>query len=414
MAASGDLWRGLMNEMNRTVIVGAGIAGVSAAETLRKADVNAEIILLSAEGNLPYYRLSLTKYLSGELKREGVFLHPEKWYADKNIDLRLNAKVVKVDKSNKSVELEDGTFIEWNRLILATGGIPFIPPIPGSQLKGIMSIRTLEDADYLLNLLKGRKNCICIGGGVLGLEVAEAIARTGVQVKLFEVAPWLMPRQLNTQAASMLQSHVEGIGIDVTVGAKIKGFVGEETCEGILLEGGEVIPGDLVIVTTGIKADTRLAAGAGLAVNRGIIANDYMNTSDGSIWTSGDCTEHNGVLYGLWFASQSQGKIAGANAAGVVTPFEDIPLSVVLKVLGIDLFSIGDFDPKNDSCKAYEQIEEGKYHLFVVQGDRLIGSIILGDRPMSNRVKPAVDKHQVFPETEYVSAEDFIRHFRNP
>lgn len=401
-----------MNEMNRVIIVGAGIAGVSAAEALRRQDRDVEILLLSDEREIPYYRLSLTRYLSGELQRENLFLHPEKWYQEKNIDLRINTAVNRVNTVEQYVELNDGSKITWSRLIFCTGATPFIPPIPGFEKKGVMAVRTLADADQLLERLRDRESCICIGGGVLGLEVAEAIAGLGVKVKLYEVAPWLMPRQLNPRAAGLLKKQVESLGIQLTEGASIKEFIGDDKCEGIRLADGETVSSDLVIVTAGIKPESNLAKGAGITVNRGIAANDRMATSMDSIWTAGDCAEHHAVLYGLWNAAQIQGKVAGASAAGAETPFEEIPLSVVLKVIGIDLFSIGEFIPKDDTYKAFEVERDDRYYLFVTHDGYLAGSIIVGDRAMSHRVKMAVDKHHSFPPAEYDSVDSFLDYFR--
>lgn len=401
-----------MNEMNRVIIVGAGIAGVSAAEALRRQDRDVEILLLSDEREIPYYRLSLTRYLSGELQRENLFLHPEKWYQEKNIDLRINTAVNRVNTVEQYVELNDGSKITWSRLIFCTGATPFIPPIPGFEKKGVMAVRTLADADQLLERLRDRESCICIGGGVLGLEVAEAIAGLGVKVKLYEVAPWLMPRQLNPRAAGLLKKQVESLGIQVTEGASIKEFIGDDKCEGIRLADGETVSSDLVIVTAGIKPESNLAKGAGITVNRGIAANDRMATSMDSIWTAGDCAEHHAILYGLWNAAQIQGKVAGASAAGAETPFEEIPLSVVLKVIGIDLFSIGEFIPKDDTYKAFEVERDDRYYLFVTHDGYLAGSIIVGDRAMSHRVKMAVDKHHSFPPAEYDSVDSFLDYFR--
>lgn len=401
-----------MNEMNRVIIVGAGIAGVSAAEALRRQDRDVEILLLSDEREIPYYRLSLTRYLSGELQRENLFLHPEKWYQEKNIDLRINTAVNRVNTVEQYVELNDGSKITWSRLIFCTGATPFIPPIPGFEKKGVMAVRTLADADQLLERLRDRESCICIGGGVLGLEVAEAIAGLGVKVKLYEVAPWLMPRQLNPRAAGLLKKQVESLGIQVTEGASIKEFIGDDKCEGIRLADGETVSSDLVIVTAGIKPESNLAKGAGITVNRGIAANDRMATSMDSIWTAGDCAEHHAVLYGLWNAAQIQGKVAGASAAGAETPFEEIPLSVVLKVIGIDLFSIGEFIPKDDTYKAFEVERDDRYYLFVTHDGYLAGSIIVGDRAMSHRVKMAVDKHHSFPPAEYDRVDSFLDYFR--
>lgn len=352
-----------MDELNRVIIVGAGIAGVSAAEAIRRHDRDVEIMLLSDEREMPYYRLSLTRFISGELKRENLFLHPEKWYQDNRIDLRIGTTVLRVNVAEQFVELQDGSKIEWSRLILSVGASPFFPPIPGKEKKGIMAVRTLADADDLLERLHGRESCICIGGGVLGLEVAEAIARLGVKVKLYEVAPWLMPRQLNPKAASLLRKQVESLGIRVTEGALIREFIGHDACEGIRLGDGEMVMSDLVIVTAGIKPETWLAREAGIEVGKGILADDRMNSSANGVLTSGDCAEHRGILYGLWNAAQMQGKTAGENAAGTESRFEGIPLSVVLKVIGIDLFSIGEFMPKEEGYGSFEFEQEGKYYL---------------------------------------------------
>jgi len=264
----------------RIVIVGAGIAGVSAAEAIRQEDASAQITLLSGEGRLPYFRMNLTRYLAGEVSLERLDLHSQAWYAENHINLHINAATTEINPDQKTVRLSDGREFQYDTLMLTNGAHPFVPPIEGAQIPGVQTLRTLEDADAILAAVAQPINVVCIGGGLLGLEVAGAISRRGAKVTVVESLAWLLPRQMDEPASHILQAKIEAMGIHVIIGARTKAFVGEGHVRSVQLEDGRELPADLVVISAGVTPNLELARQAGLAVNRGVIVDEHMRTSD--------------------------------------------------------------------------------------------------------------------------------------
>lgn len=380
------------------VIVGGGIAGVTSAEELRKNSENAEITLVCAEALLPYYRLSLSRYLAREVDRSSLVIHPKSFYEQKRINLLLGMEVIDIHKAERQVAFSDGSKADYDKLIIANGAYPFVPPITGKELANVITVRNLEDADYILQQLKSLESVICIGGGILGLEIAGAIAKSGVRITLLEGMEWLMPRQLNRKGSGVLKKYLETIGIEVRENAKVQEITGEVGCTGVKLSTGEQLPARMVIITAGIRPNVGLVQKAGLEVNSGLVVNSSMQTSDENIFAAGDITEFKGMLYGLWNAAQIQGKIAAQNALGKDAQFEGIPRSAVLKVLGLDLFSIGEYMPRDENCIQYEREAPGSYVLFVFREGRMAGSIVIGDKVLAMKAKQAVEKGFYYTE----------------
>lgn len=396
-------------EIGNIIIIGGGIAGLAAAEEIRNRSDDTNITILSAEKQLPYYRLNLTRYLAQEVNKSNLMIYPHNWYKENRIQFISEQEAKAIKTVTKQVELLDGTALSYDRLIVAMGAHPFIPPITGSNLGNVVTIRTVEDAEYILQRIPATDDCICIGGGILGLETAGAIAKSGMKVTLLEGAPWLMPRQLNAQGAKMLKKYLTGIGIEVRENTKIKEITGKDFCQGITMEDGETIPAGLVIITAGVRPNTYLARKAGLEVDNGLVVNNYMQTSDDNIFAAGDVTEHHGMVYGLWNVAQYQGKIAALNAIGIETQFGGVPRSNVLKILGLDLFSIGAISLIDGSYSQYEQEESDRYFNFVVRDGKIVGSIIIGDKALAIKVKQAVENATYFPHDLYKDANSIIR-----
>ena len=373
------------------IIVGAGIAGVSAAEEVRKTSPSAEITLISSEMELPYYRISLTHYLAGDIKPEQFAIHPESWYADKQIDLRLGVEVLTINPVLKTITLSSGDVLDYDRLVLTPGARPFVPPITGTNLGNVYTLRTRRDADNILANCRGAK-VVCIGGGLLGLEAAGALVRQGAHVTVLETLNWLIPRQLNQKAAGIFQGFVEHLGISIRTAVRIKELRGEGSVRSVLLEDGSDIPADMVIISAGVRANTSLASAAGIKINQGILVDEYMRTSQPDIFAAGDSAEHQGVLYGTWAPALAQGIIAGASAVKESMVFKPLPRSIVLKVLGIDLFSSGGIEPA-EGDKLIEQTGIDLYQGFVFHENVLSGAILLGDTSASAEGKKAIEEH---------------------
>ena len=380
--------------VNHAVVVGAGIAGVSAAEAIRKFAPQAEITLISNETYLPYYRLNLTRYLAGEIGADQLSLHPDIWYNIHNIRLLRNTEARALDLGNKELHLSDGNRIPFDRLVFTVGSHPFIPPFPGAARKNVTCLRTRKDADFILAACHGSRMCVCIGGGLLGLETAGALARRGSDVTVLENQAWLLPRQLNETASHRFRAQIEAKGIKVHTKVSIRELVGNETVQGVLLEDGRTLPANVVVISAGVRSNIELARQAGLEVKQGILVDNKMKTSHPDVFAAGDVAEHRGMLYGLWNPAHTQGTIAGTNAAGQTSEFIEIPRSTTLKVLGFELFNIGVIAPDASTDIVFETELNGNYYFFVFRSNLLAGSILLGDAALSNQIKWVVEEHQ--------------------
>ena len=376
---------------SRIIIVGAGIAGVSAAEAARKTSAEAEITLLSKEKHLPYYRLNLTRYLAGDVREDNLPIHPEEWYQSSEISLEFGKELCSIDALKKEIVLRDKSTHKYDSLIVTMGSHPFIPPLPGMNRENVISLRTKDDADFILTQCKSNLRTVVIGGGLLGLETAGALAKKGIHVTLLEGHGWLMPRQLNQSAGSLLGDYIASAGITLEINARTKEIIGDDRARGIELQDGRTIPAELVIVTTGVRSNSYVARLAGLDVNRGIVVDNFMKSDQPGIYAAGDVAEHRGVNYGTWGPSQFQGAIAGINAAGGESEFAGIPRSNTLKVLGYDMFSIGQITGEDASYQALENTRDGNYYYFLFRDSYMVGAIMLGDTNLSAQVKKVVE-----------------------
>jgi nitrite reductase (NADH) large subunit len=378
------------------VIVGAGIAGVSAAESLRSVSPEAGITIISKEPELPYYRLNLTRYVAGEIGEDQLPIYPESWYREKNIRLLQETEVSSILVESNTLEFCGGEKQDYDKLILAIGAHPFLPPFPGASREGVTSLRSLEHAKRILGMPLDGAKCVCIGGGLLGLEAAAAVARRGAEVTLLEGHGWLLPRQLNQKAGEILERHMGGAGITLRKHARTSEILGDERVRSIMLEDNTTLPADLVIIATGIRPNSYLARLAGLEVNNGIVVDNHLVSSHPNILAAGDVAEHRGTVYGIWGPSRYQGNIAGMNALGLGAEFGGIPRSNTLKVLGYDLLSIGQVQAEDASFDVVEQESGDNYSRFLFRDNRLVGAILLGDTTLTAQAKNAVEKKRDF------------------
>jgi nitrite reductase (NADH) large subunit len=385
-------------QKTKVVVVGGGVAGASAVESLRATCQSAEITLISKESELPYYRLNLTRYLAGEIDEEALPIHPESWYDEQNVRLLLGTEVSAITPDELTLDLCGGEKQRFEKLILTVGAHPFLPPFPGAAREGATSLRSIEHAKRILAFPLSGAKCVCIGGGLLGLEAAGALARRGADVTLLEGHGWLLPRQLSQIAGEKLHRHVTNAGITLRTHARTAEILGDERVQAVLLEDGDTLPANLVVIATGIRPNSYLARVAGLEVNQGVVVDNHLMSSHPSVLAAGDVAEHRGTVYGIWGASQYQGSIAGMNAVGLNAEFGGIPRSNTLKVLGLDLFSIGQIEPEDASFDVVEDNRNGEYFRFVFRDSRLVGSILLGDASITSAVKKAVEEKVDFSD----------------
>lgn len=383
---------------NTYVILGNGCAGVSAAQAIRERDKTGRILLISNEGPA-YQRPMLTKAMLSGLTADQMALHPAGWYEAQNIVQILERQVVAVDAQAKQVELDGGFKLPYTKLIFALGSESFIPPIPGHDKQGVVAIRRLGDVEKVQAMGASLKKAVVIGGGVLGLEAAWELRKAGVQVTVLELAPKLMGRQLDDQAAAVLLDACAKSEVRVETGVQIQAIQGGETVTGVELGSGEVIPADLVILSTGVRANTAVAQAAGVEVDRAIVVNQRMETNLPGVYACGDCAQYQGVNYALWPEAQEQGKTAGACATGELSQYQPIRPILNFHGMNTEVFSMG--DPGKTPGVEYKTLEirdgENLQRLYFT-GNRLCGVILVGDLSQMADLMAAVEEQRPFQQ----------------
>lgn len=362
----------------RLVVVGGGIAGISAAEAARRAAPDCAITVLLGGDGPPYQRINLTRYLAGAVPRAALPLHAQSWYADARIALHAG-RAAGLDPRRRELRLADGSILPYDRLVLATGATASLPPFPGSDLPGVRVLRSLADADAVLVAATPGAAVVVVGGGLLGLEAAGALAGRGCRVQVLERGPHLMTRQLDAGGGACLARHLARIGVEVLAGAAVASCDGDGRVRSLTLADGRALEADLVLVAAGVRADTALAAAAGIACGpAGIRVDDRMATGAEAVFAAGDCCEHAGRACGLWTVAQAQGAVAGANAAGAEAAFAPVPPTVRLKVLAADVVSIGPVEPAPGD-RVLAAGGDLAWRRLLLRDGRLAGAILVGD-----------------------------------
>ena len=368
----------------KLVMVGNGMAGVRTLEELIKLEPDLyDITVFGSEPYPNYNRIMLSPVLAGEQGIQDIILNDLDWYKENNITLHLNKKVVKIDRKNKVVYAEDGTEAEYDRLLLATGSNPFILPIPGNELAGVIGYRDIQDTNAMIAAAAKYKHAVVIGGGLLGLEAANGLALRGMDVTVVHIMPWLMERQLDKSSAKMLQRSLEAKGLKFLLEKQTEMLLGDDTgrVKAIRFKDGSEIPADLLVMAVGIRPNTALAESAGIHCNRGIVVNDTMQTYDPSIYAVGECVSHRGTAYGLVAPLFDMAKVCANHLARMgIARYQGSVTSTKLKVTGIDLFSAGDFTGDNETDEiVMHDAAGGVYKKLVLKDDKLIGAVMYGD-----------------------------------
>jgi nitrite reductase (NADH) large subunit len=366
----------------KLVIIGNGMApGRMLEHLLEKAPGRYDVTIFNAEPRVNYDRIMLSPVLSGEKDYEQIIIHGDGWYIKNGITLYKGHKVVGIDRAAKTVTSDKGVVAGYDKLVIATGSVPFILPVPGHDLPGVLSYRDLDDVNAMLLAAQSRAKAVVIGGGLLGVEAAGGLAARDMDVTVLHLMPTLMERQLDPAAGYMLQQELESRGIKVITKAHTKSIVGERRTEGVALEDGRVIPATLVVMAAGIKPNAWIAKNTGLETNRGILVDDRMQTSDPDILALGECVEVGGHVYGLVAPLYEMARIAAAKLAGEDTGgfvHNDTPTK--LKVTGIDVFSLGDFADGEDRQEiVLRDAAAGVYKRLVLKENRIVGTVLYGE-----------------------------------
>lgn len=369
----------------KLVVIGAGMASGRVLEHLREqAPDQYEITLFNAEPRGNYNRIMLSPVLSGEKTYEEIVTHDDDWYAQNEITCRFGEHVVGIDRDSKTVTGQNGA-VSYDKLLIATGSAPFIIPVPGKDLPGVIAYRDLDDTNAMVEASAKGGKAVVIGGGLLGLEAAAGLALRGMEVTVLHLMGHLMERQLDEAAGYLLKKDLEDRGITVMTKAATKAILGEDRVEAVLLEDGTVLDADLVVMAVGIRPETRLANDAHLEVARGIEVNAQMMTSDPDVLAVGECVELDGQLFGLVAPLYDQAKVVAATLIGEEAAFVPKELSTKLKVTGCDLFSAGDFaEGEGREDVIFRDPSRGVYKRLVIEGDRLVGAVMYGDTADSN------------------------------
>ncbi len=365
----------------RLVIIGNGMAPGRMLEHLFEKDASVyDVTIFNAEPRVNYNRLMLSPVLSGEKTYEDIITHNDDWYAENGVTLHKGAKVEKIDREARTVTSESGITASYDKLVIATGSSPFIIPVPGHDLPGVMVYRDLDDVEKMLDVAKGKGKAVVIGGGLLGLEAAAGLKEQGMDVTVLHLMPTLMERQLDPAAAYLLERAIEERGIKVMTKANTHAIVGEGRVEGVKLDDGTILDAEIVVMAVGIRPATQLAKDAGLEVGRGILVDDAMRTSDVDIYALGECSEHRNICYGLVAPLYEMGATLADQLLGGSSEYKGSVTSTKLKVTGIDLFSAGDFAEGEDREEiVLRDATAGVYKRLILKDNRIIGAVLYGE-----------------------------------
>ncbi|MCW8874661.1 MAG: nitrite reductase large subunit NirB, partial [Gammaproteobacteria bacterium] len=367
----------------KLVLIGNGMAGMRTVEELLKIDPEQyDITVFGAEPYGNYNRIMLSPVLAGEKTIDQIMLNDEQWYAEHGIQLHKGKQIVDIDRARRRVIAADGTQAPYDRLILATGSTPFIIPVPGRDLEGVIGFRDIQDVDRMLAATtRSDGHAVVIGGGLLGLEAANGLLKQGMRVTVVHLLDSLMERQLDKAAAKLLKRSLEQRGIQFLMEAQTEAILGQERVEAVRFKDGSELSADLVVMAVGIRPNIELARQVGLHCERGVVVTDTLQTYDPRVYAVGECVQHRGTTYGLVAPLFEQAKVCANHLAKHgIARYEGSLTSTKLKVTGIDLFSAGDFSGDDSTEELLLQDPaRGIYKKVVVKDNRIQGAVMYGD-----------------------------------
>lgn len=366
----------------RLVVVGNGMAGMKTVEELLELAPEAyDITVFGAEPHGNYNRVLLSPVLAGEKRAEDIMVHDPRWYEAHGVTLHRGDPVVEIDRRRRVVRSRNGLEVPYDRLLLATGSTPVVLPIPGNDLPGVVTFRDLADVEAMLEGARRHRKAAVIGGGLLGLEAAHALARRGMQVTVVHLLPALMERQLDATAAAMLRASLESRGLGFLMPAKTVAVRGEKRATGLSFEDGSMLEADMIVMAVGVRPNMELAARSGLRCERGVLVDDTMQTFDPSIYAVGECVQHRDTLFGLVAPLWEQARVCAAHLAELgVRRYRRTATATQLKVTGIEMYSAGDFlGADGDEPLVLSDPRQGIYKRLIVRDNRLRGVVLYGD-----------------------------------
>jgi nitrite reductase (NADH) large subunit len=383
-------------QKTQLVLVGNGMAGIGCLEQILRHENNFEVTVFGDETHVNYNRILLSSVLAGEKSLDDITLNPLSWYLENNISLRLWIRVTGVEARMKTITGDDGSVTSYDKLLLATGSKAFYPRIAGLDKRGVAAFRNVQDTQWLLDWAGEGKRAVVIGGGLLGLEAARGLQLRGCEVSVLHLGTHLMDKQLDPAGGAYLRSSMEKMGLRVLTESITEEVLGNGHVEGVRLRCGTELPADIVVIAAGILPNIDLAQSAGLHVNRGVVVNDYMETSDPDIFAVGECVEHRGVVHGLVAPLLAQGKVLAATITGNKgAMYEGMAPAAKLKIMGVDVFSTGEvYDGPGVDVVRYEDPSLGVYKKLLLRQGRMTGAVLVGDVSDSYRYSEWIKKNE--------------------
>jgi nitrite reductase (NADH) large subunit len=363
----------------RLLVAGGGMAGLKLVEELTElCPRRYEIVMVGKEPRPPYNRVLLSSLLAGEVQEADVELRSRSWFAGNGIALLAGVEASRLCPARREVVLSSGVHVTYDRLVLATGSKAIRLPIPGQALPGVLTFRDFDDVEVLRRALPGSR-AVVVGGGLLGVEAACGLAKRGLAVTLIHIMSRLMERQLDARAAALLKAVVERKGVEVVLVGQTGGIQGNARAERVVLRDGRAFPADLIVVAAGIRPETTLAESGSVEVGRGIVVDDKLETSQPDIYAIGECAEHRGQCYGMVEPVHEQARVLARHLAGDRARYEGSLASASLKVSGVAVFSMSDFEGEGAETIVLEDEGAGSYRKLVIREGRLAGAVLLGD-----------------------------------
>lgn len=385
--------------MDKIVIVGSGVAALSAAEAIKEKSPKAPVLIIGGEDYIPYIRMRLSKALADGLNIESIYLKSPSWFSENEVGFIKGCKVTSINTKEKIVETSNGLRIDYAKLILANGSSPFIPPIKNVNLKGVFTVREFKDVENIRNYIRENnvKNVSVIGGGLLGIESAWSLTSSGqdLNVSIIQNSNRILSRQVDKEGSDILEKIMKDNSITVYKDADTSELIGEDKVKGIKIEDGREIDADIVIISAGVRSNKALAEECNIEVSRGIKVNEYMETSAIDVYSAGDVAEYNGKVLGLWPIAYEQGKIAGINSLGIKVPYEEVSPSSMLMVMDTSVFSIGDINSEDAKGITYNV---GTYTKLFFREGVIVGAVLINNDKKAMEIKDAINEKRSFKE----------------
>jgi len=371
----------------KLVLIGNGMAGMRTVDELLKLAPNKyDITVFGAEPHGNYNRIMLSPVLAGDKSLEDIIINDYQWYQDNNIKLFTGKTITKIDRYHRRVIADDGSTAEYDRLILATGSKPFMLPLPGKDLEGVISFRDINDVNVMIETAKTHKNAIVIGGGLLGLEAANGLMLQGMNVTVVHISKSLMNQQLDFEAAELMKHELEQTGLNFLMEHETEALIGEQRVEKIRFKNGLELDADLVVMAVGVRPNIELAQASGIECDRGIVVTDTLQTYTPNIYAVGECVQHRKQTFGLVAPLFDQAKVCANHLAELgIASYISTVTATKLKVTGINLYSAGDYLGADDTQSLiYKDPAHNIYKKLVIKGDLIVGIVLYGDTTDGN------------------------------